>query len=188
MNEAKKRLNLYSIFSDIRTGDFHASSQLDIGGIPLISCKTEKTPDHGVEGYFEIPQNKTYKNCVTITCDGDQPSTALYHPFRFAAKDNVLVCIPKPEVKLTTILYAIACLNMERWRFSYGRKCYSNKIEKLTVPFYLKADGSIDEEAVEKVVSCESMEPIVKIALTKLVKEHKQGIEAPKKKMDTDVK
>ena len=164
------RLNLNSIFSEIKSGDYHASSQLDNGNIPLISCKTEKTPDHGVEGYFDIPVNKTYENCVTITCDGDQPSTAFYHPYRFAAKDNVLVCIPKTNIKLTTILYAIACLNMERWRFSYGRKCYSNKIDKLTVPFFVNQDGSINENAIENIIPSESFDSIVKIALSKLVK------------------
>lgn len=89
------RLRLDSIFSNIVNGDYHASSELEEGTIPLVSCKTEKTPDHGVEGYFKIPKEKTYENCVTITCDGDQPSTAFFHPYRFAAKDNVLVCIPK---------------------------------------------------------------------------------------------
>ncbi len=44
------RLKLDSIFIKIVNGDFHASSELDEGKIPLVSCKTEKTPHHGVEG------------------------------------------------------------------------------------------------------------------------------------------
>jgi len=161
------RLRFDSIFSEVKTGDFHASSHLDSGDIPLISCKTEKTRDNGVEGYFEIPQDKTYENCVTITCDGDQPSTAFFHPYRFAAKDNVLVCIPKKGLKLTTILYAIACLNKERWRFSYGRKCYANKKDKLTVPFPIDKDGKIEEKAIEEILDGKHFKPIVSNALKK---------------------
>jgi len=146
------RFGLDAIFSEVKTGDFHASSHLDIGHTPLISCKTEKTSDHGVEGCFDIPVDKTYEKCVTITCDGDQPSTAFYHPYRFAAKDNVLVGIPKKNIKLTTIFYFVAYLNCQRWRFSYGRKCYENKKDKLTVLFPIKESGEIDEDYIEKML------------------------------------
>ncbi len=164
------RLKLDSIFIKIVNGDFHASSELDEGKIPLVSCKTEKTPDHGVEGYFEISNDKTYENCVTITCDGDQPSTAFYHPYRFAVKDNVLVCVPKKGVKLTTILYAISCLNKERWRFSYGRKCYANKLDKLTIPFPVDDDGNVDQNKIEKILSTDDFKPIIGNAIKALQK------------------
>lgn len=161
------RFKLDSIFSDVKTGDFHASSYLESGNIPLISCKTEKTRDNGVEGYFDIPVEKTYENCVTITCDGDMPSTAFFHPYRCAAKDNVLVCTPKKGVKLTTILYAIACLNRERWRFSYGRKCYANKVGKLTIPFPVDKNGDIDENLIAGILDEKNFKPIVSAALRK---------------------
>jgi len=161
------RLKLDSIFSKIVNGEYHASSELEEGKIPLVSCKTEKTPDHGVEGYFKIPNENIYENCVTITCDGDQPSTAFFHPYRFTAKDNVLVCVPKDDVKLTTLLYAISCLNKERWRFSYGRKCYSNKLDKLTVPFPVDNDGKIEQDKIEKILS-NGFKPIIKNAIESL--------------------
>jgi len=147
------KLGLKAIFSDVRVGDIHAFSQLDKGLTPLVSCKTEKTPDHGVEGYYDIPYEQTCENCVTITCDGDQPSTAFLHPYRFAAMDNVLVCVPKSGIKLTTILYFISYLNNQRWRFSYGRKCYQNKATKLLVSFPVKDSGEIDENYIEKILN-----------------------------------
>lgn len=153
MNRSKTaRLDLTAIFSKVTVGDIHAFSQLDNGNVPLVSCKTEKTRDHGVEGYYDIPIEKTYENCVTVTCDGDQPTTAFFHPYRFAAMDNVLVCVPKNGVKLTTIFYFISCLNKQRWRFSYGRKCYQNKANKLTVTFPIKDSGEIDEEYIENLL------------------------------------
>ena len=81
------RFDLYSVFSEVKTGDHHASSRFNKGDLPLISCKTE---DHGVEGYFDILVDKTYINAVTIACDGT-PLTTFYHPYRFAAKDNVFL-------------------------------------------------------------------------------------------------
>ena len=147
------RFGLKAIFSEIKNGDIHAFSQLQKGSVPLVSCKTEKTPDHGVEGYYNIPIEKTFEKCMTITCDGDQPTTAFFHPYRFAAMDNVLVCIPKTETKLTTILYFIADLNRQRWRFSYGRKCYQNKMDKLKVIFPIKDSGEIDQDYIENILN-----------------------------------
>lgn len=167
-----KRLGLKSIFADIVNGDYHASSQLENGEVPLVSCKTEKTPEHGIEGYFDIPLEKTYKNVVTITCDGDQPSTAFFHPYTIAVKDNVMVCIPKKGVKITTLLYAISCLNMERWRFSYGRKCYMNKLNTLTVPFPVDKDGNIDQDKIEEILELEKFHAVPKKTLAALKKRY----------------
>lgn len=150
-----KKFPLSSAFSEVHSGDIHSSSALDEGKIPLISCKTEKTKEHGVEGFFDIPEDKTYEKCVIITCDGDQPTTASYHLHKLAAKDNVLVCIPKDNVKLSTLFYAISYLNSQRWRFSYGRKCYENKIDKLKIDFPVDKNGNIDEDLIEKNIKCD---------------------------------
>ncbi len=149
MSEVKfSRFSVDAVFSQVKTGDYHASSHLESGDVPLISCKTE---EHGVEGYFKIPLPKTYENCVTIACDGT-PLTSFYHPYRFAAKDNVLVCIPREGVKLSTIFYTIAYLNRERWRFSYGRKSYMNKVKKLSVLFPINNEGKIDQDKIADVL------------------------------------
>jgi len=165
-----KRFKLDSIFSQIHIGDFHASSDLNEGKIPLVSCKTEKSPERGIEGYYAIPRNKTYKNVVTITCDGIYATTAFFHPYKIAAKDNVLVCIPKKGIKISTILYAVACINMERWRFSYGRKCYLNKLDTLSVPFPVDKENEIDQDKIEKILSSIHFKGISKKAIKSLQK------------------
>lgn len=141
-----KLLKLKDIFADIRRGDFHASNELDLGKIPLISCSAE---DDGIEGYFDLPESRLYKDCVTIASDG-APLTAFYHDYRFGVKDNVIVCIPKETTKLSTIYYALFQINKQRWRFSYGRKFYYNKIDVLSFPFPVTEAGEIDENYLEK--------------------------------------
>ncbi len=144
---------LSEIFAEIRLGDIHASSKLEEGDIPLISCATD---NNGTEGYFKISKDKTYENCVTIACDGSWPLTSFYHPYMIAAKDNVLICIPKKEIKLTTIYYAVAYLNTITWRFSYGRKCYASKSKKIKINFPVKDNGKIDEEYIEEIIKVET--------------------------------
>lgn len=150
--------SLREVFKDIITGEFHVSSILEKGNIPLISCKAQ---EKGVEGYFDIPLEKTYSNCVTIACDG-KPLTSYYHNYPISAKDNVLICIPSDEVSMKTIFYVVAYLNQLRWRFSYGRKFYSNKINAIRIPLPISENGKIDENYLDKNISINYENELIK--------------------------
>ena len=88
-----KYFTIPELFDKVIKGEYHVSAELDKGNIPLISCKAT---DNGVEGYFDIPKENTFSNCITIACDG-RPLTSYYHNYTISAKDNVLICIPKKE-------------------------------------------------------------------------------------------
>ncbi len=140
-------LPISTVFSEIKRGDFHASSKLETGDVPLVSCDTL---DDGIEGYFDIPTSKTQQNCVTITCDGVYAGTAFFRPYRFAAKDNVLVCRPKKDTSPSVIYYIVALINAGRWRFCYARKCYLNKVGKILIPYPVTSDGAIDAREINR--------------------------------------
>ena len=127
----------------IKTGEYHVSGILDEGKIPLVSCVSE---NGGFEGFFNI--NNTNKNAITIASDGT-PLTSFFHYYPFVAKDNVLICKPKKDYKFTTLLFITTQLNSLRWRFSYGRKCYENKVHKIQIYLPLKEDKEIDERYIE---------------------------------------
>jgi hypothetical protein len=156
--EEMKMFGLDSIFvTPIKSGDYHAAKKLDSGDIPLISS-TEQ--DYGVIGYYSIPESKTYRNVVTIACNG-QPLSSFFHPYKIAAKDDVLVCIPKPDIDLTLIYYTVAYLNSMKWRFCWARKFYQNKVKKLQVAFPVDRNGQIDREAVKQLVKVPSFSTIL---------------------------
>ncbi|MDQ5920405.1 MAG: hypothetical protein QG673_461 [Pseudomonadota bacterium] len=144
-----KIFSLKDLFIYINTGDFHVSSDLDIGAIPLISCKTV---ENGTEGHFDIKEN-IFNNCITIASDGSWPMSAFYHPYDFAAKDNVIICKPKENLSLKAILFIAAQLNSQIWRFSYGRKCYLNKIDKIQIPLPVNENNEIDNIMVDSIVN-----------------------------------
>jgi hypothetical protein len=147
-----KMFGLDKVFSSIGIGNYHAAQKLDSGDIPLISS-TEQ--DYGVIGYYNIPENKTYRNVVTIACNG-QPLSSFFHPYKIAAKDDVLVCVPREDVDLTLIYYTVAYLNSMRWRFSWARKFYQNKVKKMQIAFPVDKNGEIDREAVKRKVTVPS--------------------------------
>lgn len=139
------------LFAEVDNGHVHASGELDEGPVPLISCKTI---ENGTEGYFSVA-TPLHSHCVTIAGDGSWPMTAFYHPYVFAAKDNVIVCQPLEDLSLKAILFIMAQLNGQRWRFSYGRKCYRNKVDKIKVALPADEAGNIDYNTIDKIVdSC----------------------------------
>lgn len=140
-----KRFALGAIY-DLKPGDYHSVGQLPHGKVPMVACGDL---DNGVCGYFDVDK-KIYDHKMTIAFNGATLS-AKYHPYKFAAKDDVAVCVPKSSIRLTTQLFIQVMLSREKWRFSYYRKCYKEKLERVTVPLPAKS-GVIDEDAIEEVM------------------------------------
>ncbi len=152
-----KIFKLKQLFNYVNTGDFHVSGDLDPGNIPLISCKTI---ENGTEGHYDI-DTCIYENCVTIASDGSWPMSSFYHPYKFSAKDNVIICRPDDNLSLKSILFITAQLNSQIWRFSYGRKCYLNKIDKIQIPLPVDNKGKIDFKTIDAIVdSCQVWEDL----------------------------
>ncbi|KAA6302511.1 MAG: Restriction enzyme BgcI subunit alpha [Candidatus Ordinivivax streblomastigis] len=147
-----KIFSLNDLFSYVNTGNFHVSGELDKGNIPLISCKTI---ENGTEGYFDIDDH-IFDDCITIAADESWPMSSFFHPYKFAAKDNVIICQPNKELNQKAILFITAQLNSQIWRFSYGRKCYLNKTDKIQIPLPVNDNGDIDFVVIDEIVdSCQ---------------------------------
>ena len=132
---------------DLKSGDYHNVTVLPDGPVPVVSCGDL---NNGICGYFSVDQRYLHRNRLTIAFNGST-LTAKYHPYDFAAKDDVAVCIPKQPLLLTTELFVQVMLARERWRFSYYRKCYREKLERTTVLLPAKGDR-IDEYVIQEVM------------------------------------
>jgi hypothetical protein len=133
---------------DLEPGYFHSVGELPAGKVPVVSCGDY---DNGVIGYFDVGNAPTFTDRITIAFNGENALTAKYHPYRFAAKDDVAVCHPKSPLLPTTELFIQTMVNRERWRYSYYRKCYSDKLRRFQVGIPAK-NGAIDEETIRQVV------------------------------------
>lgn len=121
----------------VQSGDFHATKELDPGGIPLISCGEI---NGGLVGYFDIDQSKVYRGVITVAYNG-RPLTAKYHPYEFGAKDDIAVLCPILPMKDKTLFFVAAMLNRMTWRYSYGRKCFKEKLENVRIPVPIDDKG-----------------------------------------------
>ena len=134
---------------EVQSGDFHATSELDKGDVPLISCGDT---DNGLVDYFEIPAEKRRRRSITVAYNG-QPLTTKFHPYDFGTKDDVAVLVPRQPMTDAVLLLVAALLNRMQWRYSYGRKCFKEKLQDvvLKLPVVSANDAeSIDEKFCEE--------------------------------------
>ncbi len=130
---------------EVESGDFHATHELDPGEIPLISCGAV---EEGVVGYFDIPQEQRYRNCITVAYNGSWPMLSKFHPYDFGAKDDVAVLVPREQMREPALLYVAAVLNLKTWRYSYYRKTFRARVRDTTIPIPMSG-GRPDEGAIE---------------------------------------
>ena len=93
---------------DLKPGDYHSVGHLPAGKVPIVSCGDL---DNGVCGYFDVDKH-VYDHKMTVAFNGATLS-AKYHPYSFAAKDDVAVCSPRKPLRLTTELFIQVMLQRE---------------------------------------------------------------------------
>lgn len=124
---------------NLHSGDYHNASALPLGDIPLVSCGNK---NNGIMKFVSVPSDKIYQKALTIAYNG-QPMTTKYHPYEFAAKDDVSVCTPKGDMNITTLIFIQYILNVEAWRFSFGRKCFREKLSYTIINLPVDRRGNI---------------------------------------------
>ena len=135
----------------ITSGDYHAVRELAPGTVPLVSCGDI---NHGFVGRFDIPPERRYSDVITVAYNGS-PLTAKFRPYEFGAKDDIGILQPLQPISIQSLVYVAAVLNRMRWRYSYGRKCFKGKLEKLLVDVPVRVNGKsmeIDDGRIGKLV------------------------------------
>jgi type I restriction enzyme M protein len=145
--------------SAISRGDIHALNKENPGLTPVVTTSTDM---NGIESFYDLPTWTKHKNVVTVASNGT-PLTSFYHPYETVVKDDLFICAPPAWMTPATIFYVITALNRLTWRFSYYRKCYLNKLDKIAVPMPVDANGDIDQKWIAAVAqSCDGWNQLVK--------------------------
>lgn len=142
-----REVSLDSLF-EVVSGDYHSLGELDPGPTPMVSCADTR---NGIVGFYEVPEAFVYRDALTIAYNG-KPLTTKLHPYDFATKDDVAVAIPRKPLPPEALLFIQAALNSERWRFSYYRKCFREKLKRLYLELPVKANGKLDVEFMQAAV------------------------------------
>lgn len=133
------------------SGYYHVMKELDDGDVPLVSCGDT---DNGIVGYYDIPKENQYERALTVAYNGSWPIMSKVHPYSFGAKDDVAVLVPLQPMSGRALLYIAALFNRLTWRYSYGRKCFREKLMEVELPVPTINVGGVlqvDEDAMQKV-------------------------------------
>jgi hypothetical protein len=128
--DSSKGAKVSELFA-VQSGEYHVMKDLDVGTVPLVSCGDT---DNGVIGYFDIPDDHLFQGAITVAYNGSWPIMAKFHPYKFGTKDDVAVLLPRQPMSNLALLYVAALLNQMKWRYSYGRKCFKEKLEGVLLP------------------------------------------------------
>lgn len=153
---------LSSLF-DINSGDHHVATNLPEGSIPLISGGDERNGITKPESeliYCDVPDGERYKNKLTVSHKG-QPLTTKFHPYEFAAKDDAGILTPKQPMQTQTLLYVANVIERDRWRYSYGRNCYQDRLRRLTIELPVTKSGKLDQGYMSSIVEASTYWPIL---------------------------
>lgn len=133
----------------LQPGNYHNASELPEGDIPLISCGDS---DNGIMGFVSVPEEHIFSARLTIAFNGMNTLTTKFHPYPFAAKDDVAVCFPRRDsIRASTLFFIQLMMAREKWRYNYYRKCFMEKLKLQSVALPAKK-GQIDEDTIEAVV------------------------------------
>jgi hypothetical protein len=72
---------------------------------------------------------------IFVSTDGQGSHTYSYvAPFEFIPNSNVVALVPKEELSLIEKIFYAHCITKNRYKFSYGRKPKSDRLDKLLIP------------------------------------------------------
>ncbi|MFC1990419.1 hypothetical protein ACFLVW_07735, partial [Chloroflexota bacterium] len=135
----------------VKSGDFHATKELELGDVPLISCGDS---NNGLVGHFDIPKDKRYQHCLTVAYNG-QPLLTKFHTYEFGAKDDIAVLKPRNPMLNSTLLYIADLLNSFKWRYSFGRKCFRNKLCNLPIQLPIIENGNGEHDIDQDIIAAQ---------------------------------
>lgn len=118
-------------------------SELTDGTIPFVSRTAE---NNGVGGYVEIEDDKlTDGNCLTIGAEG---ICSFYQPVKFATGNKVYQ-IRNDNLNPYVGLFVSTVLNMEKYRYSYGRARVLGNLKEELIRLPATIDGAPDWQFME---------------------------------------
>ena len=136
-------------FFYVKGGKSSGEGNYNDGSCPYVSSGDPLNSIIRLEG--DVAGEVFEQGAITVTCFG----RASVQPWRFMARGNggsaVRVLIPKYKMSFSELVWFAAQINMQRWRFFYGRMAILKRLKriKLVAPEKQLVDG--DKSIAEKV-------------------------------------
>lgn len=108
---------------------------------------TTQAANNGVESFY----NFYSEDGNVLTVDSAVFGYCSFQPLPFSASDHVEKLIPKFSINKYVALFLVTILNLEQYRYNYGRKCSQTRMKEISVKLPDK-NGQPDFEFMESYI------------------------------------
>ena len=95
---------------------------------------TTQATNNGVEGFYDFYTEEG--NILTV--DSAVLGYCSYQPEKFSASDHVEKLIPKFKMNKYIAMFLVTVLNLEQYRYNYGRKCSQDRMKQIKIKLPVK--------------------------------------------------
>jgi type I restriction-modification system DNA methylase subunit len=127
----KNRRDEFKDLFDIQSAKSSNIEDYTTGDIPFV---TSTELNNGVEKYIDPDENSKIFEVPCIALSSFGFATVQMPPFVARSHGALLVLKPKKEMSLVELSYFAAQINLQKWRFSYGRWVTKKRLLKLNIP------------------------------------------------------
>ena len=108
---------------------------------------TTQASNNGISGFYDYYTEEG--NVLTI--DSAVLGYCAYQPLNFSASDHVEKLAPNFPMNKYIALFFVTILNMEQYRYNYGRKCSQTRMRQIAIKLPTK-EGTPDFEFMENYI------------------------------------
>ena len=109
---------------------------------------TTQATNNGVSAHFDFWTEKG--NVITI--DSAIIGYSSYQKYNFSASDHVEKLIPKFDLNPYTAMFLVTILNIEQYRYNYGRKASQSRLKTARIKLPSTADNQPDWDYMERYI------------------------------------
>ena len=145
---AWKQFDLTTLFkvSGSKTTPLLELEEAGIGKYPYV---TTQATNNGVAGFYDY---FTGQIRGVITVDSAVVGYCSYQDGPFSASDHVEVLTPRSPLNAYVAMFLVTVLNMEQYRYNYGRKCSQTRLRRSKIKLPVSQSGDVDYEFMEQYI------------------------------------
>jgi len=133
--------NLFEITGS-KTTPLLELEEYGIGEYPFV---TTQATNNGVAGFYDFYTDEG--NILTV--DSAVLGYCSYQSEKFSASDHVEKLIPKFNLSKYIAMFLVTILNLEQYRYNYGRKCSQDRMEQIKIKLPVDKKGNPDWKFME---------------------------------------
>lgn len=122
---------------------------LEVAGVGDYPYVTTQATNNGVDGFFNIQT----ENGGVITVDSAVVGYCAYQASDFSASDHVEKLEPRFKMDAKVALFLTTVLNLEQYRYNYGRKCSQSRLRQSKVRLPATPFGRPDFDYMQRYIN-----------------------------------